>query len=98
MPFKRSDIQDSVNRAGEDHMEALIEHHEEAYPESRPTPGDVCAAEANRLNEMGIADAEEFELRETRVERAGDQVKITHVFEYRPLGVSLMTEPYTGYD
>lgn len=97
MPFKRSDIQDSVNRAGEEHMEALIEHHEEAYPESRPTPGDICAAEAQRLNEMGLAEAEDFELLETRVARAGDRVRLTHVFEYRPLGVSLMTEPYTGY-
>jgi hypothetical protein len=47
---------------------------------------------------MGIGGAGEFALVETRVERVGDQVRLTHVFTYRPLGVRLLTEPFTGYD
>lgn len=79
-------------------MEALIDHHEQAYPESRPTPGDVCKAEAERLNEMGLGGAENFELVETRVERVSDsEVRITHVFLHKPLGVRFWTEPFTGY-
>lgn len=98
MPCTRKNIQDSVNRAGEAHMDALIRHHEDAYPESRPTPGDVCKAEAERLNEMGLGDAEDFELVETRVERAGEkEVRLTHVFLHKPTGVRFWTEPYTGY-
>lgn len=98
MPFTRKSIQDSVNRAGDEHMQALIDHHEKAYPESRPTPGDVCKAEAERLNEMGLGDAGDFELVETRVERVSDEeVRITHVFLHKPLNVRFWTEPYTGY-
>lgn len=97
MAYERNDLQEAVNRAGEEHMEALIDHHEDAYPESRPTPGMVCSGEAERLNELGFGDSDDFELVETRVQRAGSEVRITHVFEYRPLGVRLLTEPFTGY-
>lgn len=98
MPFTRKQIQDSVNRAGDAHMQALIEHHESAYPESRPTPGDVCEAEAERLNEMGLGDAKDFELVETRVERASEEeVRILHVFRHGPTGVRFWTEPFTAY-
>src|SRR5256712_7753020 len=62
MPFTREDIRESVERAGDEHWKALRDHHEDAYPASRPTPGDVCKAEAERLNEMGLGDAKEFEL------------------------------------
>lgn len=98
MPFTRRDIQDSVNRAGEEQMDALIRHHEDAYPESRPTPGDICKAEAARLNQLGLGNAEEFELLETRVERPSDsEVRIQHVFRYAPLDIRLCTEAFTGY-
>lgn len=98
MSFTRRDIQDSVNRAGEQHMDALIRHHEDAYPEGRPTPGDICKAEAGRLNQMGLGDAEDFELLETRVERPSDsEVTIQHVFRYRPLDLRFWTEAHTGY-
>jgi hypothetical protein len=98
MPFSRDDIRRSVERAGDEHWKALRDHHEEAYPASRPTPGDICRAEAERLNAMGFGGAAEFALVETRVERVGDQVRLTHVFTYRPLGARLLTEPFTGYD
>ncbi len=97
MAFTRDDIRESVERAGDEHWKALRDHHEDAYPESRPTPGDVCNAEAARLNEMGLGDAKDFELLETRVERVGNQVRLTHVFRYQPLGVALLTEPFIGY-
>ena len=98
MPFTREQIREAVERAGDEHWQALIRHHEDAYPASRPTPGDVCRAEAERLNQLGLADVPGLELRETRVERAGDSVRITHVFEAGPAGATLLTEPFTGYE
>jgi hypothetical protein len=85
MAYTRSQIREAVERAGDEHWQALIKHHEEAYPESRPTPGDVCSAEAERLNQLGIDD---LTLVETRVERTDSTVRIVHVFE---------TEPFEGY-
>src|SRR2546426_3016068 len=75
MPFTRDDIRDSVERAGDQHWDALRHHHEDAYPNPKPTPGDVCKAEAERLNGMGLGEAKDFELVETRVERVGDEVR-----------------------
>lgn len=98
MSFTRESIRESIERAGDEHWKALRDHHEDAYPESRPTPGDVCRAEAERLNAMGLGDARDFELAETRVERAGKQVRLTHVFRYKPLDLRLLLEPFTGYD
>ena len=97
MPFSRDDLRAAVERAGEEGMQLLRKHHEDAYPASRPTPGDILSAEAKRLNEMGLGDAPGFELLETRVERVGDEVRLTHVFRYQPLDVRLLTEPYTNY-
>jgi len=97
MPFTRDDIRDSVERAGDQHWDALRHHHEDAYPNPKPTPGDVCKSEAERLNGMGLGEAKDFELVETRVERVGDEVRLTHVFRYKPLGVRLLTEPFQGY-
>src|SRR2546422_3892783 len=68
MPFTRDDIRESVERAGDEHWDALRRHHEDAYPNPKPTPGDVCKGEAERLNQLGLGDAKEFELLETRSE------------------------------
>jgi len=97
MPFTRDDIRASVERAGDAHWQALREHHEDAYPNPKPTPGDVCKAEAARLNAMGLGDAKEFELVESRVERVGDEVRLTHVFSSKPLKIRLLTEPFQDY-
>jgi hypothetical protein len=97
MAFTRDDIRASVERAGDDHWKALRDHHEDAYPNPRPTPGDVSAAEAVRLNGMGLGDAKEFELVESRVERVGDEVRLTHVLRYKPLNLRLLTEPFQDY-
>jgi hypothetical protein len=97
MAFTRDDIRAAVERAGDEHWKALRDHHEEAYPNPRPTPGDICKAEAERLNAMGLGDAKEFELIDTRVARAGDEVRLTHVLTYKPLGIRLWTEPFQGY-
>lgn len=98
MAFTRSQIRDSIERAGDEHWQALIRHHEDAYPESRPTPGDVARAEAERLNDLGLGDDEDVELLESRVERVEPAVRITHVFENRAKGERFETEPFTGYD
>ncbi len=98
MAFTREEIRESIERAGDAHWQALIRHHEDAYPQSRPTPGDVARAEAERLNAQGLADASDLKLLETRVERLPTNLRITHLFEYRPTGARLLTEPFTGYD
>ena len=96
MAYTRAQVRDAVERAGDDHWQALIRHHEEAYPASRPTPGDVCRAEADRLNGLGLGDAE-LALVETRVERLDSTVRIVHLFEYGPHKARLLTEPFEGY-
>jgi hypothetical protein len=98
MPFTRDQIREAVERAGDAHWQALIRHHEDAYPESRPTPGDVCKAEAERLNQLGLADHAELTLVETRVEGLESTVRITHVFEYGPKKARLLTEPFENYE
>jgi hypothetical protein len=55
MAYTREQVREAVERAGDEHWQALIRHHEDAYPASRPTPGDVCRAEAERLNQLGGA-------------------------------------------
>jgi hypothetical protein len=98
MAFTRSQIRDAIERAGDEHWQALIRHHEDAYPESRPTPGDVARAEAERLNELGLGDDPDVELVETRVERVEPAVRITHVFEKGGDGSRFETDPFTGYE
>ena len=98
MPFTREQVRESIERAGDANWQALIRHHEDAYPESRPTPGDVAKGEADRLTALGLSDDPNLNLIETRVERLPTAVRLTHVFEYRPRGIRLQTEPFTGYD
>ena len=97
MPLTREDVRASVERAGDEHWDALRRHHEDAYPNPKPTPGDVCRGEAERLNALGLGTAPDFALVETRVERVGEEVRLTHVFTYKPLGVRLLTEPFQDY-
>jgi hypothetical protein len=98
MAFTREQIRESIERAGDDHWQALIRHHEDAYPASRPTPGDVARGEAERLNALGLADDPNLSLVESRIERLPSAVRITHVFENRSEHSRFETEPYVGYD
>ena len=88
MTYTRAQIRAAVEQAGDEHWQVLIRHHEDAYPASRPTPGDVCRAEADRLNALGLGDAEDLRLVETRVERTDGRIRLVHVFQ---------TEPFEGY-
>jgi hypothetical protein len=98
MAFSREQIRESVERAGDAHWHALIHHHEDAYPASRPTPGEVARQEADRLNSLGLGDDPNLRLLETRVEPVPPAVRITHLFEDRSKGTRFETEPFTGYD
>ena len=98
MAFAGKQIRDSIERAGDAHWQALIRHHTDAYPESRPTPGDISRAEAERLNDLGLGDNPNLELVESRVEQVPPAVRITHVFEDRAKGTRFETEPFTGYE
>jgi hypothetical protein len=97
MAFTRQDIRESIERAGDDQWETLVRHHTDAYPESNPTPGDVCRAEAERLNELGLGDDPNLELVESRIEDAAPAVRITHVFVDKAKDSRFETEPFTGY-
>jgi hypothetical protein len=98
MAFTREQIRDSIERAGDEHWQALIRHHEEAYPASRPTPGDVARGEAERLNAMGLGNNPNLKLLESRVEQLPTAVRITHVFEDRAKGTRFETEPFSDYE
>lgn len=98
MPLTREDVRASVERAGDQHWRALIAHHEEAYPDPRPTPGDVCRAEAERLNQAGYGDSERWTLLESRVERVSPtEVSITHVFRSTTDGSTVTLPPLVNY-
>ena len=98
MAFTREQVRASIERAGDAHWQALVRHHTEAYPESRPTPGDVARAEAERLNDLGLGDNPDLELVETRVEPVPPAVRITHVFHDRANDTRFDTDPFTGYE
>jgi len=94
----RDGVRASVERAGDAHWRALVDHHEDAYPASRPTPGDVCRAEAERLNAAGYGDESRFELLESRVSRDGPTVTLVHLIRDRREGSQVETAPYTNYE
>jgi hypothetical protein len=98
MAFTREQIRDSIERAGDAHWQALVRHHTDVYPASNPPPGDVCRAEAERLNALGLGDNPNVKLVESRVERVPPAVRITHVFEDRDKDTRFETEPFTGYE
>jgi hypothetical protein len=98
MPLTREDIRASIERAGDEHWEALVRHHTDVYPESNPTPGDVCRAEALRLTDLGLGESANNELVESRVELVAPAIRITHVFEDRDTGARFETEPFTDYE
>ena len=98
MAFDRQQIRESIERAGDEHWDALVRHHTDVYPDSNPTPGDVARAEAERLNALGLGDDPNLELLESRVERVPPAVRITHVFADRDKGTQFETEPFTGYE
>jgi hypothetical protein len=98
MAFTREQIRESIERAGDEHWQALVRHHEDAYPESPPTPGQVARAEAERLDALGLGDNPDLTLVESRVERVPPAVRITHVFEDSSQDTRFETEPFTGYE
>ncbi len=99
MPLSREDVRVAVERAGDEHWRALVAHHEEAYPASRPTPGDVSRREAERLNGEGYGDAAKWELLETRVRREGeDRVTLVHRLRDRRSDAIVETPPFTNYE
>lgn len=97
MAFNRNDIRQSIERAGDEHWDALVRHHTDVYPESNPTPGDVCRAEAARLNDL-LGENADLELVESRVERVPPAVRIIHVLRDRKEGTRFETEAFANYE
>lgn len=99
MPLSRDDLRASFERAGDRHWGALIAHHEEAYPDPRPTPGDVSKGEALRLNEAGYGDSARYQLLESKVQRpTPSTVTLIHRIRNVADGSTFETEPYTNYE
>jgi len=94
----REVIRESIERAGDDHWQALVRHHTDVYPESNPTPGELARAKTERLNALGLGEDPNLELVESRVERVPPAVRITHVFQDRGKGTRFETDPFTGYE
>ena len=97
MPLTREQVRAAVERAGDEHWEALIRFHEDAYPASRPTPGDICRAEAERLNQLGLGSDPDLTLVETRVEPLESTVRLVHVFERKSTKARQETDPFENY-
>lgn len=97
MSFTREDIRASVERAGDAHWRALVRHHEDPYPRPAPTPGDICRAEAERLNDLGFAARADLVLKESRVHRVGEEVELVHVFSGSADGREVLTPPFRNY-
>jgi hypothetical protein len=93
----RESVRESVERAGDEHWQALIRFHEDAYPASRPTPGDICRAEAERLNALGLGSDPDLRLVESRVELLDATVRLVHVFENTATNARQETEPFENY-
>lgn len=97
MPLTREQVRDAVERAGDEHWQALIRFHEDAYPASRPTPGDICRGEAERLNQLGLGTDPDLRLIESRVEPLDSTVRLTHIFERLSSHQRETAEPYENY-
>ena len=97
MPLTREDVRAAIERAGDDHWQALRRFHEDAYPASRPTPGDIAKAEAERLNALGLNNDGDLRLIESRVELLGSTVRLVHVFESSTTKSRQETEPFENY-
>ena len=99
MPLTREDVRAAIEHAGDEHWRALVAHHEDAYPASRPTPGDVARREAERLNDAGYGEAGRWELVDTWVRREGE-TRVTLVHQFRDLrsGATVETPPFTNYE
>lgn len=98
MALTREAVRAAIERAGDAHWAALIRHHEDAYPASPPTPGEVARAEAERLNGLGFGDAQRYELMESRVTRGEGTVTLVHVVRDTEAGTTVETPPYTNYE
>ena len=98
MPLTREQVRAAVERAGDEHWQALVRFHEDAYPASRPTPGDICTAEAARLTQLGPGNDPDLTLVETRVERLDATVRLVHVFEHKSTKARQQTEPFENYE
>src|ERR1700741_2758315 len=98
MGLTRDDRRASVERAGDEHWRALVSHHEDAYPASRPTPGDVCRGEAERLNAAGCGHTARYGLVESRVQRGDGTVTLVHVLRDVGSDARVETPAFTDYE
>jgi hypothetical protein len=94
--FTAAGVRASIERAGDEHWRALVDHHEQAYPRPCPTPGAICFHEAQRLNDL-YRDTDRMTLVESRVTRIRDEVEIAHLVQREGTDQAAWTEPYRNY-
>jgi hypothetical protein len=95
--LKAADIKQAIEHAGPSHWQALVDHHESAYPTPCPTPGAICYYEAERLNKLGWGEGR-GPLVETRVRRVGNAVELVHGFHHADSSVPEWTTPFRNYE
>ena len=89
-----ADVRASIERAGATHWQALVDHHEQAYPRPCPTPGAICHFEAERLNQLGWGDGKgPLFAAQRKISVAG-----TSIEEEFTLEVSTGTVPQNKYE
>lgn len=89
-------VRAALERAGDEHWRALVEHHEAAYPRPCPTPGAICFHEAARLTAMEYGEG--WDLVESYVKRVGDAVEVVHGLRRLPSDELTWTPPFTNYE
>jgi len=96
MPLTAGMVRAALERAGNEHWQALVEHHESAYPRPCPTPGAIVYHEAARLDALGYGDG--WELAESNAKRVGDAVELVHGLRRLPTDELTWTAPFSNYE
>jgi len=89
-------VRAALERAGDEHWRALVEHHEGAYPRPCPTPGAIAHYEAERLNALGYGEG--WDLVESHAKRVGDKLELVHGLRQRPSDELTWTAPFANYE
>jgi hypothetical protein len=89
-------VRAALERVGDEQWQALVDHHEGAYPRPCPTPGAICFHEAARLNSLGYGEG--WDLVESYARRVGDSLELVHGLRRLPTDELTWTEPFADYE
>ena len=89
-------VRAALERAGDEHWRALVEHHESTYPRPSPTPGNICFQEAARLTSMGYGES--WDLVESHARRLDGSLELVHGLRRLPTDELTWTSPFANYE